>query len=171
MHGLARSTAGGKRRPAGARPPSAAGSEYSVATYFAAFVALLLIAVLAAVGGLEYRAAASERAELERSAAQKARDITAEIDLNMVTRENLLTVLAGSYFAQLGLELLSPGRRRGQAARRHDRAARSSHQFRIFNTESPGPQLSGSAVPGATTGSKLLAVRKPAVWTFSRERM
>jgi two-component system, NarL family, sensor histidine kinase UhpB len=72
-------------------------NDYSVAAYFAAFVTLVLIPVLVVVGSLEYRSALSERARIEQSAAQKARDITAEIDLNMVTRENLLTVLAGSY--------------------------------------------------------------------------
>jgi two-component system, NarL family, sensor histidine kinase UhpB len=72
-------------------------NDYPVGAYFAVFVTVVLIPVLVAVGWREYRSAVAERASIEQSAAQKARNITTEIDLNMVTRENLLTVLAGSY--------------------------------------------------------------------------
>jgi two-component system sensor histidine kinase UhpB len=171
MHGLATpsSTAslGGKRRPAGPRLPSGArGNEYSVGAYFAAFVTVVLIAVLVAVGWLEYRAAASERAQLERSAAQKARDITAEIDLNMVTRENLLTVLAGSY-SLLNSDIETFYRQAADVGRQLDVmiALRDpATNSRIFNTEFPwGTQLEGGSAILKDDREQALRSGKPAV--------
>jgi signal transduction histidine kinase len=169
MHGVA--TPGGAAsvgsRAGEAQLFSAArGNEFSVATYFAAFVAVVLFAVLAAVGWLEYRRAASERAQLEQSAIQKARDITAEIDSAMVTRENLLTVLAGSYsllnsdLETFYREAADVGKQLDVMIALRDQATNS----RIFNTDFPlGTRLpAGNAV---LQGDREQALRsgKPAV--------
>jgi len=145
---------------------AARGNEYSVGTYFAAFVMVVLIPVLIAVGWLEYRSAASERARLEQSAAQKTLDITAEIDLNMVTRENLLTVLAGSYsllnsdFETFYRQAADVGKQLGVMIALREQSTNS----RIFNTEFPwGTQLPGGSAALKDDREQALRSGKPAV--------
>jgi signal transduction histidine kinase len=166
MHGTAPPSGGSLRAVDATLLSTARGNGYSVATYFAAFIAVLLVAVVAAIGWLEYRWAASERVRLEQSAIQKARDITAEIDSTMVARENLLAVLAGSY-SLLSSDVETFYRQAAEVGRQLDvmfSLREPATGTRIFNTNFPW----GSRLPPGNAvleGDREQALRsgKPAV--------
>lgn len=65
-----------------------------------AITALVLIPTLFIGGWLAARSAAAERAQVEQNLHQKAREITAIVDKEIVSLRNLLTALASSHFLQ-----------------------------------------------------------------------
>ncbi|MBX9776005.1 MAG: hypothetical protein K2Y71_16620 [Xanthobacteraceae bacterium] len=63
-------------------------------------VALILIPALALTGWLAVWLARSERLQLEKSAIAQSREVLAAIDREIVNKQNLLTLLAGSPFLE-----------------------------------------------------------------------
>src|SRR5882724_11900909 len=106
----ARSTAGrnGKSAmPAGGQPlriitriAALRRNRHSIRTYVGAIATLILVPALIVAGWLAMLWAASERAQLEQAAEYKAREIAADIDREIVSTQNMLTVLASSHFLQ-----------------------------------------------------------------------
>ena len=72
----------------------------SVRFYVTAVVLVILVPALIIAGWLASLSAASERVLLEQNAEQRAREITAAIDRDIVTARNMLTALASSHFLQ-----------------------------------------------------------------------
>ncbi len=73
---------------------------YSVRTYVSVAVAIILVPTLIIGGWLAARSADSERALLEQNLQDKAREITADLDREIVIASNMLTALASSQFLQ-----------------------------------------------------------------------
>ena len=68
--------------------------RYSVRTYFAVCSLLVVIPAVLATGWLEYRAASSERRQLEQKFLAQSQTATASLDREIQHRKNLLAMLA-----------------------------------------------------------------------------
>jgi two-component system, NarL family, sensor histidine kinase UhpB len=75
-------------------------NRHSIRAYVGAIATLILVPALIVVGWLATLWATSERAQLEQAAEHKAREIAADIDREIVSTQNMLTVLASSHFLQ-----------------------------------------------------------------------
>jgi PAS domain S-box-containing protein len=75
-------------------------NRHSIRSYVGAIATLILVPALIVAGWLAMLWAASERAQLEQAAEHKVREIAADIDREIVSTQNMLTVLASSHFLQ-----------------------------------------------------------------------
>jgi two-component system sensor histidine kinase UhpB len=75
---------------------------HPIRAYFGALVLVVLIPGLLIAGWLAYLSATSERIQIQQDATQRAREIAAAIDHEIVGAQNLLAVLASSHALQTG---------------------------------------------------------------------
>ena len=115
------------------------GTGHSVRAYFGALVVMILIPGLLIAGWLAYLSAKSERAQIEQGAIQRAHEIAAAIDREIIGMQNLLAVLASSHALHIDdLEGF------------HRQAVEVSRQLDVrivLHEREPNRQLLNSAVP------------------------
>lgn len=139
----------------------------SVRARLCLIVAAILAAALAVAGWIAYRAAEAQRAQFEQALHDKAREVTATIDREIVTTKSLLTVLASSPFLQAG-DTAGFERQAAEVSRRIgiQIVLRDPHaDVQLFNTSFPAgpPDARGTSAEMYAAETRAIERREPVV--------
>lgn len=130
-------------------------------------VAAILAAALAVAGWIAYRAGEAHREQIERVLHDKAREVAATIDREIVTTKSLLTVLASSPFLQAG-DVAGLERQAADVSRRIgiQIVLRDPHaDVQLFNTSFPSgpPAARGTSAEMYAAEARVIERGEPVV--------
>lgn len=142
------------------------GGRFSVRWSVVAIVALTIVPTLFLTGWLATWLARSERAQLEQGAKNQTREVVAAIDREIVSTQNMLTVMAGSPFLQSGSIEDFYNQAREVSGQVGLQFVLRDHQLdrQVVNTAFPwGTTLTGLPAPQSQVERELLRAGKPFV--------